>query len=383
MTSRSDVVIVGGGVIGCALARELAWRGASVTLIERGEPGGEASGVAAGMLAPQAEAVEPGPFLDLALESRAVYAAWTDALYDETGIDVGYRKIGLLRCAFPPGSAGLERFLWQRGAGLPMLSCGASEIASYADGRVTPDASEALFFPEEAAVDSKRLIRALCVAAEQRGASIRSGVRAKNFLVERGVCRGVETTAGPFAAEVVVDAAGAWAGFDSGLGISIPVGPVRGQLVELVLTGPPLPTIIESEEVYLVPRADGSLVAGATAERVGFEKRTTAGAVAGLIEAAARLVPSVGSAHFLGAWAGLRPATPDGLPLLGPSPIPGLHLATGHFRNGVLLAPVTARLLADCLAGRTPRELAPFSIGRFAERRRSRPGAAVSPGVFG
>ena len=377
----ADVVIVGAGVIGCALARELAGRAVSVTLIERAEPGAEASGAAAGLLSPQADAVAPGPLFDLCVESRGLYSDWVRELSEETGMDVGYRRTGILRCALPEDRARLSVFLWQRDAGFALEHCDAAGIAGKSNGRVATRIREALFFPDEAIVDSRRLTRALWLSAERRGVTMLLGTTARRFLLREGICRGVETDGGTIQAARVVDAAGAWAAFDGTLSLRLPVAPVNGQIVQLDTRETLLPTVIQSEDVYVVPRADGSLLLGSTLESVGFEKRVTAGAVEKLIGAAIRLLPSLASARFVTAWAGLRPGTPDGLPVLGLSPVPGLYLATGHFRNGILLAPVTARILADALTGKSSRDLSVFSAERFAEHPRAA-GAGAAPGVF-
>jgi glycine oxidase len=364
---RPDVVIVGGGLIGCALAAELAARGRAVTVIERAEPGAEASGAAAGMLAPQSEARARDAFFDLTVESRDLYPAWARALVEETGVDVGYRKTGLLHCRFEgeAAAASAEPFAWQRAAGLSVIERQREDLAAEAGGRLSTKVRDAVFFPDEAVVDPRRLTRAAWLTAVRRGAIVETGTSVFGFRIEDGVCRGVETEAGPIDAAVTVDAAGAWAAFGGLLPMPLPVEPVRGQIVELCLPEP-LETIIASGEVYLVPRPDGTVLLGSTAERVGFRKAVTAEAVGRLIAAAARLVPALGSARFVTAWSGLRPGTPDGLPILGASPVRGLFFAAGHFRNGILLAPVTARLLADLLTGGPSRDLSPFSAERFA-----------------
>ena len=360
----ADVVIVGGGVIGCALARELAGRGAAVKVIEKTQPGSEASGAAAGLLAPQAEGIARGPFFDLALESRRLYAAWTAALEQESESGVGYRRAGILRCALP-GAGGEENgFEWQRRDGLAVEEMEAAGIAGLTGGSVSRDICEAVFFPDEGVVDNRRLTRALWIAAERRGVEFEIERTVRRFLIRGGRCAGVETDGGPIAAGQVVNAAGAWAGFDPDF--PVPVEPVLGQIVEVESAVPGLSTVVESREVYVVPRG-GSWLLGSTVEHVGFEKRATAGAVARLVAAATRLLPALEGAVFLRAWSGLRPGTPDGLPILGRGPIPGLFLATGHFRNGILLAPVTALALADELTGSASRDLTPFSIRRFAD----------------
>lgn len=359
--SGADVVIVGGGVIGCALARELAGRGARVTVIDKGQPGGEASWAAAGLLAPQAENIAPGPLLDLALESRRLYPRWSEELVAETGIDVGYRACGILRCALPGERRPFEAFDWQRAAGLCLEPCGAAAISSRSGGAAAPEISEGLFFPEEGVVNNRLLTAALRVSAEGRGVTFLAQTLALRVVSRGGRCAGVETDRGVLASGSVVNAAGAWAGFDAASGV--PIEPVRGQIVEIE-SPRPLPTVLESADVYIVPRGD-SLLLGSTAERAGFEKKVTAGAVERLIAAAARLVPSLAKAAFLGAWSGLRPAAPDGLPVLGPARLPGLFLATGHYRNGILLAPVTSLVMADEISGGAARDLRPFSVQRF------------------
>ena len=368
MNRGADALVVGGGLIGCAVAAELAARGLRVVVVERGEPGCEASGAAAGMLNPQADAREPSPFFDLALESRELYPEWSRVLREETGIDVGYRRTGYLRCL--TGEApGLEEAraaaAWQRARGLRVEDRTRSALPREVAERLAPEISAALFFPDEAVVDPRKLTRAAWLSAERRGARVLTGVAVRRLLLERGACRGVDTDAGPIEAQTVVDAAGAWAAaFDER--VAAPVEPVRGQIVEIRLAGRPLETVVSSEEVYVVPRPDGTALLGSTMERVGFRRDVTAGAVGGLLGGAQRLLPEIGSARFLTAWAGLRPGTPDGWPLLGASSIEGLVFATGHFRSGILLAPSTARRMADLLTGRSSEGLSPFSVERFA-----------------
>ncbi|HTR04431.1 MAG TPA: glycine oxidase ThiO [Thermoanaerobaculia bacterium] len=366
--SRPDVLVVGGGVIGCAIAAELAARGIAATVLERAEPGAEASGAAAGMLTPQTDARARDAFFDLAVESRGLYPEWSRGLFEETGVDVGYRKTGLLHVRFEGEASGdpAAPFAWQRAASLSVIARRREELAREAGGRLSPRAADAVFFPDEGVVDPRRLTRAVWIAAERRGASVRTGVTVEGFRVDRGRCLGVETSEGPLEAGAVVDAAGAWAGFGGRMPLPLPVEPVRGQIVELALPPPPLATIVATDDVYVVPRPDGTVLLGSTVERVGFRKEVTAGAVARLVAAAARVMPAIESAAYVRAWSGLRPSTPDGWPVLGRSPVPGLFFAAGHYRNGILLAPATARLVADVLTGGPERDLAAFSVERFA-----------------
>lgn len=362
MKATADVAIVGGGVIGLALARELSSRGADVVVIERGRAGEEASSAAAGLLSAQSDAASPSAFFDLALESRDLYPDWTDALLQETGLDAGWRRTGVLRCG---AEESLARFLWQLDAGLAVERLDARNVARVSGGRAAPGIGSGLFFPADAVVHSKRLVGALRRSLEIRGVPMEEGVAVTRFRVEGGVCRGVETSSGAVASSRVVDAAGAWANLDPTLPFAIPVEPVRGQIVELD-DNAGFSTVLESEEVYLVPRSDGRLLVGATVERTGFVKEVTAAGVTGLLTAAIALAPALGNARVAGAWAGLRPGTPDGLPLLGESPVRSLILAAGHFRHGILLAPLTALLIADVVTGSGSRDLSAFSPARFA-----------------
>jgi glycine oxidase ThiO len=373
MKQAADVIVVGGGVIGSAVARELAIRGASVMLFERSEPAAEASGVSGGMIAPQGEFLAPGALFDLGVESRAIYPKWVEQIESETDMTVGYRRTGMIRCSTGPGAPGPDRFLWQREAALTVEVLDRAGIAERSGGQA-PDATEGVFLPEEALVDSLRLTRALWAAAARHGVLLRAGVCVRRFVGEGGVCRGVEAEGGFFAARAVVNAAGAWAGFDESLPFSIPLEPVRGQILELRPEGATLQTILQSERVYLVPHADGTVLAGATSEHVGFEKRVTPSAVRDLIDSALGLAPLLESASFVRARVGLRPGTPDDLPLLGPSPVAGLYLAAGHYRSGVLLAPITAQIIADQLEGRGGRDLSPFSVERFSRTTTATPG---------
>jgi glycine oxidase len=373
----ADVVIVGGGLIGCTLAAELSARGRRVAVVEKGEPGDEASGAAAGMLSPQADGdgSGPSPLFDLALEGRDLYPEWASRVRAETGIDVGWRRTGILRVVPPDQrAAARQAAAWQRARGLAAVELTRSDVGELdrievgLAARLGAHEDASLFFyPNEAVVDPRRATRGAWLLAEKRGASILTGTVVRRFLIDGGRCRGVETDRSTIEGAQVVDAAGAWAAFPGALGFEVPVVPVKGQIVEVRLPGTPLASVVLGEDVYVVPRPDGSALLGSTLEHTGFRKEVTAGAVAGLVASAARLLPEVASARFVAAWAGLRPGTPDGWPILGASPVEGLFLATGHYRSGILLALATASHLAALLVeGRGSEDLAPFSVERFA-----------------
>jgi len=369
--AAADTIVVGGGLIGCSLAAELADRGQTVLVLERGEPGAEASSAAAGMLSPQSDAHERDPLLELGLESLALYPEWARRLEEETGIDTGYRRPGVLRCAFSETQQAslAARYGWQAAAGLSaeMLAGDALE-RERARSRLSPEVAAAVLFAEEASVTPRLLARAAWLRAQRRGAEVQAGALVRRFLLERGSCVGVETDEGALGSGAVVDAAGAWAACDLGLPFPVPVRPVRGQIVALRADGPPPERIVCSPDAYVLPRPDGTVVVGSTLESVGFRKGVTAGAVARLIGAAVRLVPALAESRLEDAWSGLRPGTPDGWPILGESPVPGLFFATGHFRSGILLAPATARLVADAVVGSPPARIQPFTVERFAGR---------------
>lgn len=380
---RPDVLIVGAGVIGCALARELAGRGLRVAVLDQARAGEEASAAAAGLLSPQSDNRVAGPLFDLGLESLRLYPEWARALEEETGQSVGYRRIGILRLAFDETEVELLRgFLWQRERGLSLEIRDARQLSERFGAGTAPEARGGVFFPEEGVVDPRPLTRALAAGARLRGAAIREGTKARRFWIEGSRCFGVETEEQLVPAGCVVDAAGAWAAFDSGLPFPVPVEPIRGQMVELNLGGLEPPTVLHSEKAYLVPQGRGRVLVGSTLERVGFQKEVTAGALGELTREAARLLPAVAAARFVTAWAGLRPGTPDGLPMLGSCGIEGLVFATGHYRNGILLAPVTARLVADGVTSGAAETPGPFAPERFASGRARGATEASRPAVF-
>jgi glycine/D-amino acid oxidase-like deaminating enzyme len=319
------VVIVGAGIIGCAIARELAVRGVACVVVDDRPVGGGATQASAGILAPHVEAHEGGPLLDLGVRSLALYDDWIAAVRSESGVDVEYRRIGTLETG------------------------GLCE-----DRRV----------PTHGYVAAAQLTAVLARAAEQRG-TVFQRARVERIEPSATSLRVITTTGGIDTAHVVL-AAGAWTNAIGGVPTP-PLRPVRGQLLRLEWTGPHLSTIVWGPRCYVVPRLDGSILVGATVENVGFDERTTEAGIQAMLDAVHELLPATKTARLLEARVGLRPATPDELPVIGPDPeVPGLIHASGHYRNGVLLAPITAKLIGDWIVeGKRDPALDNFRPDRF------------------
>lgn len=365
----ADVAVLGGGVIGCATARELARRGLSVVVVERDTPGLGATSAAAGMLSPLSESEETGPFLELALSSLDRYPSFVAALFEETGIDVEYRQRGKLEVALDEaGTARLRAtFVWRREAGFVVDWLDADEVRRM-EPALSPQARAGLFNARDHQVDNRRLGRAAWLAAERAGVRFLTGAPAQALVTAGGRVSGVTLASGEVvSAPRVVLALGSWSGAFGGLPRPLPVFPVRGEIVALEAAPSPLMRVVSTGRCYLVSRADGRVLIGATAERAGFQSRATAGGVQTLLSAAIEAVPALATAPVAELWGGLRPGTPDALPILGPDPeVEGLVYATGHFRNGILLAPITAQLVAEATVGERPAlSLAPFAMDRF------------------
>ncbi len=367
----TDVVVVGGGVIGCACAHALAAEGLRVVLLEREGLASQASGAAAGMLLPVGEAEAAGPLLHWGLRALAAYPAWAEELRARSGIDPEWVESGALHLALREEEAPA---LAARAGALPGVEVEWLDAASAraAQPGLASELCGALWSPREAHVRSPLLARALAGAASRLGAAVEIGARVTGWLRAGDRVIGVRGSGGDLSAGSVVLCAGAWAGeaarwLDPPL--QLPVEPLRGQIASLESPRPALGSIVVHGARYLVPKRDGSLVVGATEERAGFDRRVTASGLASLLRAAARLVPALGDASFHAVWSGLRPVTPDRLPLVGPlRSRPGLHVAVGHGRNGVLLAPVTAALVRDAVLGKgLPPEAEALRPERFSE----------------
>jgi glycine oxidase len=372
VTRRSvDVVVVGGGLVGCALARALARRRLAVVVLERGRAGCEASAAAAGFLSPQADFAVDGPLVRLGIASREFYPRWARAVARESGIDPHWRRHGMLYAAVSVAEerALAARAAWQRRCGWRVERVSPRRARVLVPG-LGPAVRSAVFFPDDASVDNERLAVAAALAARRAGATIREGCAVRRVLARGGRAIGVETAEETLLAATVVNAAGAWAA-----GIGVPRGgrppsvvPVRGQMVVLRGLAGLVDRPLHGGRGYFAPRADGRVLVGSTYEHAGFDKRTTAQAVGELLAMAERLVPASAGAAVEGAYAGLRPGTSDALPIVGAAPgLAGLWYACGLYRNGVLLAPVVAEAVAELVTtGSTSWAIDAFAPGRRA-----------------
>jgi glycine oxidase len=362
-----DVIVVGAGLIGLASAFELAERGASVMLYDKGEPGRAASWAGAGMLAPYTERITNEALLALCTRSLAEYPAFVRRVFDASGIDVRLRLDGVLYAAFRRSELDAlrehRRALQARGIDCEMLDRASALSAEPWLGAALVGG---LLKKGEGFVDNRRLGGALAVACEARGAHIEHSSSITVECDERRVL-GVRTDRGYVAARAVVNACGAWGAELAGVPQSClpPIEPVKGQMIALAVPPGFVKRVTWVPKAYLVPIEDGRLLVGATVELAGFDERVTAEGVHQLLNAVLAAAPSLSDFSIVESWAGLRPGTPDGLPFLGPTPIEGLFLATGHYRNGILLAPVTARLIADAIETGATAPLEPFSIARL------------------
>ena len=383
LSNRSyDAVVVGAGVIGLSVAWAAARRGLSVCVIERHHPGSGASSVAAGMLAPVGEAsFGENDLLELNLTSHAIWPGFAESLEEYTGAEAGYLPLGALHVAFDRDE---EAELRRKGElhdrlGLESGWLDADECRELEPG-LAPSLIGGLYVPGDAAADPRQLVSALALALERSNGDLVAGSAPLSARFNgSGVVLELDDGVRIGASRLVL-ATGAWsAGSESPWlpsELRAEVRPVKGQILELKAM-PPVSEQVASrivcgERFYAVPRADGTLALGATVEEKGFDSQITAGAVHELLREGYRALPDIAELQFIGARAGLRPTTPDNAPLIGASPQePNLIYATGHFRNGILLAPATAEIVASLLAGEAPRiepDLAPFRPGRFAER---------------
>ncbi len=354
LASRSpDIIVVGAGIIGCAVAYELARRGASVQIVDDRQPGMGATQASAGMLAPFTEAKDRNTtFLDLAVRSLDLYDEFVARVTQVTKMPIGYRRTGTIDVASTDERLAhlleIASRLQSRGISLSVLDAAQARAEEPQLGR---SALGALLIGAHGYVSALELTRALLAAAQCHGARFVESTRVRD-VISRGHDIVVESERGSLSAGAVVLTAGSWSGqIAVGRGAPAPpVRPVRGQLLHLACQGPSLRRVTWGDRCYLVPWDDGTVLLGATMEEVGFEERTTVAGINMLMTAACELVPGLSTASLASARVGLRPGTPDALPIIGWSQsLPNLMYATGHFRNGVLLCPLTAQLVARAM----------------------------------
>jgi glycine oxidase len=376
-TKSWDAIIIGGGIIGLSLAISLRKEGLRVLVVERGEPGREASSAAAGMIVGSGFEI-PEALMPFALESARMYPEFVHEIEDESGVKVDLRDQGTILISreekFPENA---ERLTLEKLSYFePALSSGLLRefmaarvpVLSSAQGEppTTPRSlasEQRAAYVHERSVDPRALVTAAAKAAHHREVDISSGTEVKEVLVSEGRAKGVRTDKTSYSAGIVINCAGAWAGCIAPQ--KFPVRPVKGQMLAVV-GGPNLRHVVRADGVYLVPRGDGRIVIGSTLENVGYDKRVDVNTIQRLFQAALELVPALSKSKKHEDWAGLRPGTPDGLPILGETSTQGYFIAGGHYRDGILLAPITAKLMRELIGKKTlSYDVAKFSPERF------------------
>jgi glycine oxidase len=373
-----DVAIIGGGIIGSSIAFELAAEKLDVVLLDREEPGRGASWAAAGMLSAAPDSPEARPLVPLAKESLELYPQFISRIEDATEPFMHFGSEGTLQI-FPGPNAEFDRD--KMVADLKTLGIEIEpvtlETAREMENAISPKVHAVAWLPRESTVDPRSLMEAILAALRYRDVEIRAGCAATSITRQGSTCTGLTAHGEPISAKIVVLAAGCHSANlageniveDGWLSRYAPTRPIRGQMLALHSTEIELRRVLRSERGYLVPRHEGRIVAGSTLEDVGFNKNLTAGGICEILNAAIELAPRLAHAQLLETWAGLRPGTPDNLPIIGPTPIDGLFIATGHYRNGILLAPITAKLVRDWIVDqKMPATARIFSPLRFADQ---------------
>jgi glycine oxidase ThiO len=360
MQSSSEIIVIGGGIIGLATAVELCLLGAKVTILCR-DFKAAAAHAAAGMLAPQAEQISPGSMLDLCVASRQLYPEWIDKIEAISGVSTGYWQCGILA----PQYAEIDLAASQSRELSPDW-LDTRSIHQHQPG-LSPSVGGGYWYPADGQVDNRSLIHSLWVASQSLGIKFEDGVEVKAIYSHQGRVTHLDTTHGEMSAQHYLLATGAWA---QAL-LPIPVVPKKGQMLSVLVPSTqrdnlPLQQVLFGQEIYIVPRRDGRIIVGATSEQVGFTPQNTVGGVNQLLTNAVRLFPLLQDFPLQETWWGFRPATPDELPILGQSSNANLTLATGHYRNGILLAPITAKLIAKLVwQQQVDKLLTDFSWERF------------------
>jgi glycine oxidase len=363
-----DVIVIGGGVIGCSIALSLAEAGLKVTLVERGRIGEEASWAAAGMLSPQAAAAAPSPLFELSLRSLAIYKQFSSRVAELSGVDPEYQDTGTL-CVAMDEDDRLKIDLWsdwQLKSTLKLEQLDARGMRA-AEPALTDRLLSGVFLPADHQIDNRRLMAGLAIAINRRGVQTIEGEEVESLVCRGNRVEGVISNGRRLSSGTTILAAGCWSGhLICPADFRVEVIPARGQMLALKGNAAPISHVIHFGGCYLVPRQDGRILVGSTVEYVGYEKGLTAAGVGFLLSAAVKVIPSLSEFSIVEFWSGLRPDTADHLPVIGPSGLDNLLFATGHFRNGILLAPITARILTQVIVeGELPEISTPFSPARF------------------
>ncbi|MDQ0268233.1 glycine oxidase ThiO [Cytobacillus purgationiresistens] len=354
MSKVYDVIVVGGGINGSSIAFHLAKRGYKVTVIEQGKIAGKASGAAAGILGAQTELTEDGPLFQLARQSRAMFPDIINELEELSGVQIGYQSRGVYKVASTENHA-------QKLKTLVHLQTNAGEKAEWLnieelkrrESAISNTLLGAMYIPEDGQVQAYEFSLAFARAAMTLGAEFYEYTSVHDFLIKDEKVQGVQTSQGDLLSDSVIVAAGAWSSLLlEKTGLTLPVFPVKGECFSVISQKQLVKATIFSDDCYIVPKKSGRLIVGATVKPNTFDEKVSFGGISALMEKAIRLLPDIANAEWVNAWAGIRPISGDGLPFLGEHPnYKQLYIATGHFRNGILLAPVTGKLIADYIDG--------------------------------
>jgi glycine oxidase len=365
----ADVIIIGGGVIGASIAFELAAAKLDVVLLDRQQPGREASWAAAGMLSPGPDSPDALPLVPLAKESMRLYPEFIASIEEISGKTTAFARKGVIEVFTAPfDESERDKMVAQYHALGLAVEPVAIDAARKAEPALGPAALAAAWLPQEATVDPRMLMDALLTAASNRGVKIHADFPVNSIMLDGNRCTGVSTGEKNISAKCIVIAAGCFSGAIDWLGRYAPTRPIRGQLLALESKSVPVGRTLRSHKAYLVPRPNGRIIAGSTLEDAGFERHVTPAGVRKILDGVLELAPALANAQLVDAWSGLRPGTPDNLPVLGPTDIRGLYIATGHYRNGILLAPATAKLLSRwILSGKPEFDAEQFSPLRFSD----------------
>jgi len=372
MTKNYEAVIAGGGLIGGAIALELALAGVRVAIFELGEPGREASWASAGILSPAPENPATIPLVPLGKASMSLYPQFVARVEEISGQEAGFRAKGTVDALFSRDAARelSTHVALHHGWGLRAEAISAVD-ARELEPALSPELEAAVLRPDEASVDNRALTQAVLAAARKSGAEIFAHREVRGIWREKQRCAGLLFENEKVSANWTIIAAGSFSASIAGVGTYAPVRPAKGQMVSLRAERLKIERVLWSDKIYLVPRNDGRILAGATVEYVGFDRKVTAGALAKVLSGAIELAPDLAHARVEETWAGLRPDSPDHLPILGPADIDGLMIATGHFRSGILLTPITARLIREWITEqRVSVDWERFSPLRFVEARK-------------